>query len=58
MLARPFHLAQKSVRISASIGISRYPHDAGTPIALLQAADQAMYEAKRSGSNRMCFYVR
>lgn len=57
-LVRPFHLAQKSVRISVSIGISRYPYDAGTPVALLQAADQAMYQAKRSGSNRMCFYLR
>lgn len=55
-LARPFDLAQQPVRISVSVGISRYPQNADEPLALLQAADQAMYNAKNAGSNRMCFY--
>lgn len=55
-LAMPFHVAQQSVRISVSIGITLYPHDASAPFALLEAADRAMYTAKKSGANRMCFY--
>jgi len=55
-LAMPFHIAQQPVQISVSIGITLYPQDASSPVALLEAADQAMYKAKKSGSNRMCFY--
>jgi len=55
-LAMPFHIAQQSVQISVSIGITLYPQDASSPDALLEAADQAMYKAKKSDSNRMCFY--
>ncbi|MFL1455380.1 diguanylate cyclase domain-containing protein [Marinobacter sp. GN3S48] len=55
-LAMPFQTAQQLVQISASVGISFYPQDASSPVALLKTADQAMYNAKESGSNRMCFY--
>lgn len=55
-LAMPFPIAQQPVRISVSIGITLYPQDASSPVALLEAADQAMYKAKKSGSSRMCFY--
>ncbi|MCA1804111.1 MAG: GGDEF domain-containing protein, partial [Xanthomonadaceae bacterium] len=55
-LAMPFHIAQQPVQISVSIGISFYPKDASSPFALLEAADKAMYKAKKSGSNRMCFF--
>lgn len=55
-IAAPFKTAKQPIRISVSIGISLYPQDACTPADLLQAADQAMYTAKESGSNRMCFY--
>lgn len=55
-IALPFQLAQQLVRISVSVGISSYPRDASTPVSLLQAADQAMYQAKKSGSNQMCFF--
>ncbi len=55
-LARPFIIAQQPIHISASIGIALYPQDAESPVGLLEAADRAMYKAKKSGSYRMCFY--
>ncbi|PXX91090.1 sensor domain-containing diguanylate cyclase [Marinobacter vulgaris] len=55
-LAKPFQTALQPVHISVSIGISFYPQDASSPLALLEAADRAMYRAKESGSNRMCFH--
>lgn len=56
-LATPFHIAQQQVQISVSIGVTFYPQDATSSIALLEAADQAMYKAKKSDSNRICFYA-
>ncbi|MFO8142186.1 MAG: diguanylate cyclase [Marinobacter sp.] len=55
-LEKPFRVAEQSVNISASIGVSFYPQDARDPGALLEAADQAMYQAKESDANRVCFY--
>ncbi len=40
----------------ASIGIAFYPENATTPEGLVQAADLAMYEAKRSGKDRVARY--
>ncbi|WP_341937600.1 diguanylate cyclase domain-containing protein [Marinimicrobium sp. C2-29] len=57
-LERPFPLPHQPVQISVSVGIASYPKDANSPSALLVAADQAMYQAKKSGSNRMCFFDR
>ncbi len=39
-------------RVTLSIGISLYPHDAKDMDALLKCADTAMYGAKASGRNR------
>jgi diguanylate cyclase (GGDEF)-like protein/PAS domain S-box-containing protein len=55
-LALPFYMAPKPILISVSIGIASYPQGASTPDALLEAADRAMYRAKKSGTNQMCFY--
>ena len=55
-LAMPFHMGQQRIQISVSIGIAFYPGAASSPDALLEAADQAMYQAKKAGSNQMCFY--
>ncbi|WP_018167962.1 GGDEF domain-containing protein [Thioalkalivibrio sp. ALMg9] len=52
-LARAIDIGQTSVHISASIGISFYPKDATSPVSLLEAADKAMYQAKKSGSRWM-----
>ena len=53
--AAPFGLGERTLQVGASIGVSRFPEDANTPQALLQAADTAMYAAKadrRAGSGQ------
>ena len=48
-LHEPFVLDGIPIQIDASIGIARYPADAGTAVDLLKHADVAMYQAKRDG---------
>lgn len=47
-----FPLATRGA-ITVSIGISMFPEDATDPMSLIQAADRALYEAKRLGRNRI-----
>jgi diguanylate cyclase (GGDEF)-like protein/PAS domain S-box-containing protein len=42
-----------NVSVSASIGVTFYPTDHNDPDVLLRHADQAMYQAKQLGRNRM-----
>lgn len=50
-LAPDYVFDDKVLKVTASIGVSRYPHD-GTEIAeLLRRADAAMYSAKAGGRN-------
>jgi len=42
-------------RVSASIGVALYPHDAGHLTELFQLADAAMYRAKSAGKDRVMF---
>lgn len=53
-LSQPFHIevdgATLHLQLAASIGIALYPRDGDAPAALLAAADQAMYRAKRERS--------
>ena len=51
-LAQPFRVAEDSVPISASIGVTLFPHDGADADTLLRHADQAMYAAKQGGRNR------
>ena len=39
--------------ITVSLGVSIFPEDADDPIGLVQAADRALYRAKKNGRNRV-----
>ncbi|MCS7235511.1 MAG: sensor domain-containing diguanylate cyclase [Armatimonadota bacterium] len=44
---------EEGLRLSASFGVAVFPDDGNTPDALIRAADEAMYRAKRAGGNRV-----
>ncbi len=48
---KPFDLAGNSIIITASIGLSIFPEDGQSVLALLKHADIAMYLAKAQGKN-------
>jgi diguanylate cyclase (GGDEF)-like protein/PAS domain S-box-containing protein len=55
-ISQPILVNDRSVSVSASIGVSIYPMDDEDPDTLLRHADQAMYIAKQSGKNRFHIY--
>ncbi len=55
-LEEPMLVNGASVEISATIGISSCPSDAMEPEALLRAADLALYQGKREGRDRLCWF--
>ncbi|MBW8458653.1 MAG: EAL domain-containing protein [Thiobacillus sp.] len=56
-LAEPFHLGDDLAYVTASIGITLYPSDAGDISTLMKHADQAMYAAKKHGRNRFFYFT-
>ena len=53
----PYTLDQARLPITLSVGVSLYPSTGvDEPDVLLRQADQAMYDAKRRGKNRRCFF--
>lgn len=55
-LRPPFQLANRTLYIGASVGISCYPSDAENGEAMLRHADMAMYLAKDNGRNQHQFF--
>ncbi|HEX9693699.1 MAG TPA: EAL domain-containing protein [Actinomycetota bacterium] len=47
-LRAPFNVAGTELYVSASIGISMFPHDADDASALLKNADAAMYQSRKT----------
>ncbi len=45
-----------TVRRTISIGIATYPHDAAAANDLIRCADNALYECKRRGKNKVCAF--
>ncbi len=56
IVAKPFPLTGRELRITASIGISTYPQDGLDEQTLTKNADIAMYQAKAEGKNNFRFY--
>ncbi len=56
LLAEPFQIDKRELRLSASIGISQFPKNASSADLLLQYAEDAMYEGKKHGRGQYCFF--
>lgn len=54
----PFHIANREVTVTSSIGISVYPTDGDLSDILLRNADLAMYGAKEKGANNIQYYAK
>ena len=56
-VAKPYLVASRELKVTASIGISMFPENARDREGLMKCADLAMYEAKHAGRDQMCFYA-
>jgi diguanylate cyclase (GGDEF)-like protein len=45
-----------SIKVTVSIGVSTFPHDAANREETITTADQALFSAKRTGRNRVVVY--
>lgn len=56
-LCKPYALAQGNYTIGASLGCTLFSYNANKDAqTLIKEADNAMYDAKESGRNKVCFY--
>lgn len=55
-LNKPFHVANKESRLTASAGVTIFPQDSLDPEKLLSNTYAAMFEAKTIGGNQIAFY--
>ncbi|KQV80630.1 diguanylate cyclase [Massilia sp. Root351] len=54
VVSEPYQVGALTLKLSTSIGIALYPDHADNVQALIEKADQALYDAKRGGKNRHC----
>lgn len=54
----PFEVGKAQVNLTVSMGISNFPsHRAKSKEELIRMADQALYDAKRGGRNKVCIFT-
>ncbi len=51
-----YSIHSKTFHVSASVGVSLYPHNGNNFDTLVQAADQAMYQVKHAGGKGFAFH--
>jgi len=56
VLKAPFSIEGQDIYVTASIGVSFYPHDGKNVEVLIRNADRAMHSAKKKGKNRFELY--
>lgn len=56
IISQPFMLQESPHHFSTSIGITIYPDSTDHPESIIQQADTAMYRAKDTGRNGVCFF--
>ncbi|MGP1717652.1 MAG: EAL domain-containing protein [Methylophilus sp.] len=56
IMEAPFKIQQKSFLVSSSIGASRFPENSRNVEELIMFADEAMYQAKRTGKNKFILF--
>ncbi|MBP2657803.1 MAG: diguanylate cyclase/phosphodiesterase with and sensor(s), partial [Firmicutes bacterium] len=56
-LSMPFIVGDNELRLTASIGVSLYPHNGHTPEVLVKHAELAMYHGKENGRNNYQFFT-
>ena len=56
LLAEPFEIAGRHVTVGVSVGVALYPAGGTTGVTLLQNADVALYQAKKSGRGSFRFF--
>ena len=57
LLATPFSIGERDLRVTASIGIGLYPTGGDDTDSLLKSAGAAMYRAKEEGGNGFAFFT-
>jgi diguanylate cyclase (GGDEF)-like protein/PAS domain S-box-containing protein len=55
-LRKPVQFERQAIYFSASMGLARYPQDAGSPDDLMRCADMALYKVKRAGRGSVGYY--
>ncbi|MBU1642799.1 EAL domain-containing protein, partial [bacterium] len=56
-ISQPYHIQQRELNITPSMGIALYPIDGSNLNTLFKSADAAMYRAKADGRNCYRFYA-
>jgi diguanylate cyclase (GGDEF)-like protein len=56
VLKQPIKIAEETVNVGASIGISQFPAHGNNSLTLITAADSAMYIAKHDPQKEYCFF--
>jgi two-component system cell cycle response regulator len=53
--ARQYQTERGVLRVAISLGVATFPVDAKEKVQLIKLADGALYQAKESGRNRVCY---